>query len=218
MDIVGLLITLAIGAAAGWLAGTLVEGAGFRLALEHPDRHRRCLCGRVAISEIGSWFNPGRRHCRRYRLGNLGGGGPASGGQSNTTARQLSVGAIRPGTKTSAGVPFVASTAALGAHMRNRLGCTQPPGHPTGASASAGALFCLTDQPRLIQVAPTNDGDGVPRNRPSGLMTPRSSRGVYLVSCERRLSHPGLTQHLRRAMACDKIAQWTFTSNSSATR
>jgi uncharacterized membrane protein YeaQ/YmgE (transglycosylase-associated protein family) len=31
MDIVGLLITLAIGAAAGWLAGLLVEGAGFGL-------------------------------------------------------------------------------------------------------------------------------------------------------------------------------------------
>ena len=31
MDIVSLLITLAIGAAAGWLAGTLVEGAGFGL-------------------------------------------------------------------------------------------------------------------------------------------------------------------------------------------
>ena len=73
MDIVGLLITLAIGAAAGWLAGTLVEGAGF--AVEHPDRHRGCLCGSVAISEIGSWFNPGRRHCRRDCHGDLGGGG-----------------------------------------------------------------------------------------------------------------------------------------------
>lgn len=31
MDIVALLITLAIGAAAGWLAGVLVEGAGFGL-------------------------------------------------------------------------------------------------------------------------------------------------------------------------------------------
>ena len=31
MDIVGILITLAIGAAAGWLAGLLVEGAGFGL-------------------------------------------------------------------------------------------------------------------------------------------------------------------------------------------
>ena len=38
------------------------------------------------------------------------------------------------------------------------------------------------------------------------------------ASCERRLSHPGLTQHLRRVMACDKIAQWTFTSSCSATR
>jgi uncharacterized membrane protein YeaQ/YmgE (transglycosylase-associated protein family) len=31
MDLVGLLITLLIGAAAGWLAGVLVEGAGFGL-------------------------------------------------------------------------------------------------------------------------------------------------------------------------------------------
>jgi len=31
MDLVGLLITLAIGAVAGWLAGVLVEGAGFGL-------------------------------------------------------------------------------------------------------------------------------------------------------------------------------------------
>ena len=31
MDIVGVLITLAIGAVAGWLAGLLVEGAGFGL-------------------------------------------------------------------------------------------------------------------------------------------------------------------------------------------
>ncbi len=31
MDIVSLLITLAIGAVAGWLAGLLVEGAGFGL-------------------------------------------------------------------------------------------------------------------------------------------------------------------------------------------
>ena len=31
MDLVALLITLAIGAAAGWLAGVLVEGAGFGL-------------------------------------------------------------------------------------------------------------------------------------------------------------------------------------------
>ena len=31
MDIVAILIILAIGAAAGWLAGTLVEGAGFGL-------------------------------------------------------------------------------------------------------------------------------------------------------------------------------------------
>ena len=31
MDIVAVLITLAIGAVAGWLAGTLVEGAGFGL-------------------------------------------------------------------------------------------------------------------------------------------------------------------------------------------
>ena len=31
MDIVALLITLAIGAVAGWLAGLLVEGAGFGL-------------------------------------------------------------------------------------------------------------------------------------------------------------------------------------------
>ena len=107
MDIVGLLITLAIGAAAGWLAGLLVEGAGFRLALEHPNRHRRCLCSGVAISEIGSWFNPGRRHCRRYCRRDLGGGCPASGGQSDTTARQLSVGTIRAGAKASAGVLFV---------------------------------------------------------------------------------------------------------------
>jgi uncharacterized membrane protein YeaQ/YmgE (transglycosylase-associated protein family) len=31
MDIVALIITLAIGAVAGWLAGILVEGAGFGL-------------------------------------------------------------------------------------------------------------------------------------------------------------------------------------------
>jgi uncharacterized membrane protein YeaQ/YmgE (transglycosylase-associated protein family) len=31
MDLIGILITLAIGAAAGWLAGVLVEGAGFGL-------------------------------------------------------------------------------------------------------------------------------------------------------------------------------------------
>jgi uncharacterized membrane protein YeaQ/YmgE (transglycosylase-associated protein family) len=31
MDLIGILITLAIGAAAGWLAGLLVEGAGFGL-------------------------------------------------------------------------------------------------------------------------------------------------------------------------------------------
>ena len=31
MDLVGVLITLAIGAVAGWLAGVLVEGAGFGL-------------------------------------------------------------------------------------------------------------------------------------------------------------------------------------------
>lgn len=31
MDLIAILITLAIGAAAGWLAGVLVEGAGFGL-------------------------------------------------------------------------------------------------------------------------------------------------------------------------------------------
>jgi uncharacterized membrane protein YeaQ/YmgE (transglycosylase-associated protein family) len=31
MDIIALLVTLAIGAVAGWLAGLLVEGAGFGL-------------------------------------------------------------------------------------------------------------------------------------------------------------------------------------------
>jgi len=31
MDLIGILITLAIGAAAGWLAGVVVEGAGFGL-------------------------------------------------------------------------------------------------------------------------------------------------------------------------------------------
>jgi hypothetical protein len=46
----------------------------------------------------------------------------------------------------------------------------------------------------------------------------RVCRHELLVSCERRLSHPGLTQYLRRAMACDKIVQWTFTSNFSAMR
>jgi len=31
MDIVGIIVTLAIGAVAGWLAGVVVEGAGFGL-------------------------------------------------------------------------------------------------------------------------------------------------------------------------------------------
>jgi uncharacterized membrane protein YeaQ/YmgE (transglycosylase-associated protein family) len=31
MDLVAIIVTLAIGAAAGWLAGVLVEGAGFGL-------------------------------------------------------------------------------------------------------------------------------------------------------------------------------------------
>jgi len=31
MDIVGIIVTLAIGAIAGWLAGVIVEGAGFGL-------------------------------------------------------------------------------------------------------------------------------------------------------------------------------------------
>ena len=61
MDIVGLLITLAIGAAAGWLAGLLVEGAGFGLLWN-------ILIG-IAGAFVAAWLFP--------RLGSgltLGGG------------------------------------------------------------------------------------------------------------------------------------------------
>ena len=96
MDIVGLLITLAIGAAAGWLAGLLVEGAGFGLLWN-------ILIG-IAGAFVAAWLFP------RLGLGltlgggivgvmrgDLGSGGPASGGQSDTTARQLSSGYFRAG-------------------------------------------------------------------------------------------------------------------------
>ena len=61
MDIVGLLITLAIGAAAGWLAGLLVEGAGFGLLWN-------ILIG-IAGAFVAAWLFP------RLGLGlTLGGG------------------------------------------------------------------------------------------------------------------------------------------------
>ena len=61
MDIVAVLITLAIGAVAGWLAGLLVEGAGFGLLWN-------ILIG-IAGAFVAGWLFP------RLGLGlTLGGG------------------------------------------------------------------------------------------------------------------------------------------------
>ena len=61
MDIVAVLITLAIGAAAGWLAGLFVEGAGFGLLWN-------ILIG-IAGAFVAGWLFP------RLGLGlTLGGG------------------------------------------------------------------------------------------------------------------------------------------------
>jgi len=55
MDIVGILVTLLIGAVAGWLAGVIVEGAGFGLLADRVGHLRMALVG-LALSATGSFI------------------------------------------------------------------------------------------------------------------------------------------------------------------
>ena len=83
MDIVAVLVALAIGAIAGWLAGLLVEGAGFGLLWN-------ILIGIAgAFPEIRARFDPRRRHCWCHCGIHDWRGCLASDRQSDPTARQL---------------------------------------------------------------------------------------------------------------------------------
>ena len=53
MELTSLIVTLIVGAIAGWLAGVLVEGAGFGLLINMLAWHCRRIRSRVFISDIG---------------------------------------------------------------------------------------------------------------------------------------------------------------------
>ena len=63
MDIVAVLVALAIGAIAGWLAGLLVEGAGFGLLWNILIGIAGAFMAALLFPRLRAQFDPRRRHC-----------------------------------------------------------------------------------------------------------------------------------------------------------
>ena len=63
MDIMAVIVTLIIGAIAGWLAGVLVEGAGFGLLINMLLGIAGAFIA-ACCSPTGTGVNFGRRHSR----------------------------------------------------------------------------------------------------------------------------------------------------------
>ena len=65
MDITALIVTLIIGAIAGWLAGVLVEGSGFGLLINMLLGIAGAFIAALLFPRLGLGLNSGRRHSRR---------------------------------------------------------------------------------------------------------------------------------------------------------
>ena len=80
------IVTLAIGAIAGWLAGLFVEGAGFGLLWNVLIGIAGAFMAALLFPEIRARFDPRRRHCWRHCYVHTWRGCLASDRQSDPTA------------------------------------------------------------------------------------------------------------------------------------
>ena len=87
MDIMAVVVALVIGAIAGWLAGVLVEGAGFGLLGNIIVGIVGAFIAALLFPRLGLGLTSGWRRCRRYCDLHARGGGPASDRQSDTETR-----------------------------------------------------------------------------------------------------------------------------------
>ena len=89
MDIVAVLVTLAIGAIAGWLAGLLVEGAGFGLLWNVLIGIAGAFMAALLFPRLGLGLTLGGGIVGAIVTSTLGAVCLASDRQSDPTARQL---------------------------------------------------------------------------------------------------------------------------------
>ena len=67
MDIMAVVVTLIIGAIAGWLAGVIVEGGGFGLLVNVLLGIAGAFIAAMLFPRLGLGLTSGRRSSRRYR-------------------------------------------------------------------------------------------------------------------------------------------------------